>query len=237
MMFNLPVSWAVEEVQDPDDKAGNGFTIVIRKTGASRHVDDEQTDDGYSQIYDFNDYYGTPKKVVCLYFMPRSGTNYLAREMSKTGVMGYPLEYFSPDHILDLKHRMNGFGIGNINPLLQRRTSPNGVFSFKWNSNFGDVRQLGLKPDRSIFVDRQDTVAQARSFCIAEKTGGWAIKKNSTYAPSKQQIQDAMQKIAAMRDSTLRMIPTDHLKIDYEAIQLSVEKTVTIISEYILGAK
>lgn len=33
VMENLGVQWEVAEVQDVDDKVGNGFTVVIRKTG------------------------------------------------------------------------------------------------------------------------------------------------------------------------------------------------------------
>jgi anaerobic magnesium-protoporphyrin IX monomethyl ester cyclase len=37
-MANLGVNWRIEEVQDVDDKVGNGFTLVIRKLGDRRRA-------------------------------------------------------------------------------------------------------------------------------------------------------------------------------------------------------
>lgn len=33
MIEKLHMNWVIDEVQDVDDKVGNGFTVVIRKRG------------------------------------------------------------------------------------------------------------------------------------------------------------------------------------------------------------
>lgn len=49
----------------------------------------------YTEKHDFEDYTGLPNNLICLYFIPCSGSNFLADEMRKTGKLGYQLEYFS----------------------------------------------------------------------------------------------------------------------------------------------
>lgn len=187
----------------------------------------------YDQKHDFEDYDGPPDKIVCFYCIPRSGSNHLALQMAKTQMLGYPLEYFSAANIARLQARLTGFSITNIAPLLQKRTSPNGVFSFKWNANFGPLTKLGITPGFSVFVDRKDRDAQAKSFCIAEATGQWLAKKSKAITPSAAAIKDAKKRLSVVRDATLKMLPKDHVTLYYEDFENDTETTLNTIRTYI----
>lgn len=159
----------------------------------------------YSEDYDFEEYEGELKKVICVFFIPRSGGNFLAEAMQKTNRLGFPLEYFSPDNIKKLGSRFD--------TIVSKRTSPNGVFGFKWNSEF--QKKLPFEPDYIIFLDRKDQAEQACSYAIAQKTGDWLQVKNTSYKPTQAEIAAAFQKIKEIRENTLKMLPKEPDKIIY----------------------
>lgn len=179
---------------------------------------------------DFPDYCGKPAKVICLHFIPRSGSNLLSDLMRQTGVLGYPLEYFSPGNISSLTERIPSFDVRHLDPLLRKRTSSNGVFSFKWNSGF-ERRKYGAKlrttlaPKYHLYIDRLDYAAQARSFCIAQKTSVWVqlkdkIKKDAAYIPSEDEIKSATQELAGVRVATKQLLQ----KIAPQYLELTSEE-------------
>jgi len=167
----------------------------------------------YSKKYDFEDYTGGPSKIICLAFIPRSASNYLACKMRETKRLGYPLEYFSADK--------------NIAQVIKKRTSPNGVFSYKWNADF----IVRLKSDFTIFLDRHDHEAQARSFCIAEKTGDWLSLEKTDYQPPSVAIKSMVSRLSELRDRTLGMIDIDK-EIYFEDL---IAEPGKIISEVLKG--
>ncbi len=183
----------------------------------------------YGKRLDFPDFIGRPQKIICLYFIPRSGSNFLADLMRQTGRIGFPLEYFSPNNLNVLSVRMPMLSIDHLDPLFTKRTSQNGVFCFKWNSNFenleyGEKLRNALAPDYNIFIDRQDRVAQARSYFIALNTGTWVRRKGDTkmgpyVEPSKNQINQTINEIENMRKATLQLVENTsapYLKLNAE---------------------
>jgi LPS sulfotransferase NodH len=103
--------------------------------------------------------------------------------------------------------------------LFQRRTSPNGVFSYKWNSNFQALEGASrvtrtLTPRRNVFIDRKDLDAQAKSFLVASKTGIWARQKDIKYsmeAPdlSSEVMEHAKEKLSEVRAKTLAILQAE----------------------------
>jgi len=184
----------------------------------------------YNEEFDFEGYEYPPKKIVCVYFVPRSGSNFLADEMRKTGLLGYPLEYFSGGNMARLRKRMPNITRGLLWPIIEKRTSPNGVFSFKWNSNYGGPTIIS--PDYKIFIDRKDLDAQAKSFVIAEKTGDWLKVGNAGYGPSKGEIEYAKQRLSDMRLSTLKML-NEYRAFYFEDLIEDSEGVISNILEYI----
>lgn len=186
----------------------------------------------YNEDFDFEDYEGQPEKVICVYFVPRSGSNFLADEMRKTGFLGYPLEYFSGPNMARLRKRMSDLTRENLAPLLEKRTSPNGVFSFKWNSNYG-AKPI-ITPDYRIFIDRIDLDAQAKSFVIAEKTRDWLKVGGMGYGPSQLEIISAKNRLAEMRAGTLKMLEGEEFKRFFlEDLIKDSEGVISDILEYV----
>jgi len=136
----------------------------------------------YSYQYDFPEYSRFPEKVFALFFVPRSGSTLLSCLLAQTQALGFPLEYFARPNFSLLMTRLPGLSIFNLGPLYRVRTSPNGLFGYKWNSDFENDSELAgirrnIKPDRIILIDRDDKFLQAQSFAIAEKTQQWVLPK------------------------------------------------------------
>lgn len=120
-------------------------------------------------------------------FSPRSGSNLIARHMSRTGVMGAPQEYFNYD--AEMFSRITKLGASDlkdyVGKLTARRTSPNGVFAAKvlpghWEMlRTSRCAQMIMQADL-VVTTRKDVAAQAVSMHIAEKSGSWT----SEIAPS-----------------------------------------------------
>jgi len=195
----------------------------------------------YTQQYDFNKYLGYPSKIICFWFIPRSGSNLLADLARQTNLIGYPLEYFSPNssNLInpDMAHRLTGF-----DQVIEARTSSNGVFSFKFNSNFFALKQKlfnFLKVSHHIYLDREDREGQAISFAKAKKSNTWINLRENPTSSSKIvkvtpfEVNDAMEKLEECRTKTLSEVSkTDFLRVDYEEIISEPAKALTRIFQY-----
>jgi LPS sulfotransferase NodH len=127
----------------------------------------------YSTDYDFPVYESDlPRKHVCIHFVPRSGTNLLADLIRQSSSLGFPLEYFSKNNIELISKRLPNLTYSDFSDLVRIRTSPNGYFSYKWNSDFDQLEhssfvKIQFRPDYHIFIDRLDVHAQAVSYLKA----------------------------------------------------------------------
>lgn len=187
----------------------------------------------YDAGNDFFPYGGEIEKIICVYFVPKSGSNFLAEKMRETGKLGYPLEYFSIANIAKLRKRLPCFSRSNPQALMECRTSPNGVFSFKWNCNYGPMR-LPFEIDYSIFIDRQNRKAQARSFVVAEKTGKWLESTKGRGSCSEDEMQRALFQLEGIRQRTFCMAMPDRI-IYLEELQENADGIVTEIMVDIFG--
>lgn len=185
----------------------------------------------YDAEYDFEFYGGEAEKIICVYFVPRSGSNFLADKMRETGKLGYPLEYFSADNIKRLRGRFPDFSRKDPSPIFNYRTSPNGVFSFKWNSNHGPISTLSFKPDYAIFLDRRDRTAQAKSYLWAQKTGQWLESREDKGDFSYKEIKRAISALNEVRQNTFTN--TLGLPGRYVFLEDLMENTEDIISDII----
>lgn len=188
----------------------------------------------YSNEFDFEDFDGKPNKIICVYFIPKSGSTFFANKMRETNRLGFPLEYFAQENILKLQERMPDISASNILPIIKKRTSPNGVFGFKWNASYGQTYPPNLKPDYRLLLDRHDRKAQARSFCLSEFTGNWFKSSESDYNPPANDIKKTIQRLTEVRTSTLNMIGTNTCKVIY--FEDLIKDSSKIIAEILEGA-
>ena len=184
----------------------------------------------YGAEFDFPVTDQAARLTAVVMFVPRSGSNLLACLMAETGTLGFPLEYFSPRNLKMMGERLRGVSHDNVTPIVNLRTSRNGVFSFKWNGAFdqlsyGSNLYAALAPDTFIIVDREDRDAQARSLAVAQKTMEWVVQKgggrSSDTRPSQGEISKAAEtldqhrtKIEHLLDSATQSV----LRVTYEQI-------------------
>lgn len=135
---------------------------------------------------------GEPNRSIMFAATPRCGGTYMCMSFWKTGLVGAPLEYTNAM----MSHRMAKVKTGEdfseywIN-IQSRRTSPNGVFSFKMFpyyfydliNNIEDAVSL-ISFDTVVYLYRKDILAQAVSHARALQTQRWFEECEETLVPS-----------------------------------------------------
>jgi len=114
---------------------------------------------------------------------PRSGSHLLSYLLTDTRLAGTPQEYFNPWFMGDAKNEFPEklfYDQGHVAGLIEKYTSPNGVFGMKAQfDQVADFVGLGrldsLFPTRLeyLFIQRRDKLAQAVSLARAEQTNQW----------------------------------------------------------------
>lgn len=128
-----------------------------------------------------------PSKVpvsrrIAVISTPRCGSTLFCTSMNSTGLFGEAHEWLNTGHISCYAEVANlqNVDIGAyLNHVIERTTSPNGVFSINvhvdqiidWKRQGLDV--MSLKFDRVIYLYRRDKLSQAYSFLKAIETGRW----------------------------------------------------------------
>lgn len=191
----------------------------------------------YDQRFDFEAYRGVPKKIVCFHFVPRSGSNLLADLIRQVGRIGFPLEYFSPANLQYLARRMPELAEYEFTRLVSCRTSPNGVFSYKWNSNFEGLDCSAAVTSQfrdacHVFIDRRDLAAQAKSYWDAMKTQTWLNQKGreltvANIPATEADIRWAAHELEKVRQQTLGYICVGKRRL----ISLSWQRTFLALRE------
>jgi LPS sulfotransferase NodH len=134
----------------------------------------------YSKEFDFEE--GTvPVRSVLLATTPRAGSTVFAEQMWKTGAMGAPMEYPSIRNRRELFQRLRSESWSDYwDKVRHRRTSPNGVFSYKmFPCNLLEIARKEpalykkISSTHIIFLTRQDQLSQAISLVKASQTGAW----------------------------------------------------------------
>lgn len=104
---------------------------------------------------------------------PRTGTNLLCDLLYQSG-MGIPMEYLTGPAATGLAERWGIWPPVYPTTLLQRRTTPNGVFGLKITAPDEWSAAQGFWPTHTILMMREDRNAQCESLAIAMKTKYWA---------------------------------------------------------------
>nr|WP_249110508.1 Stf0 family sulfotransferase [Neokomagataea anthophila] len=112
---------------------------------------------------------------------PRSGSTFICQKFWRTGLLGAPLEYANDGINHDLKQNIGDRTFSEYwQDIQKRRTSPNGIFSFKMfipilsramQKYHGAIEAFRF--DDVVFIYREDIVAQAVSYYRATQTRVW----------------------------------------------------------------
>jgi len=126
--------------------------------------------------------------MVCS--VPRSGSSFLCELLCNTGVAGAPTEFFDPELMKQFRSRWKTETLEEyLGALLERKTSPNGVFGIK--VHWGQLRPAlgGADPGevfpalRYIHISREDRLRQAVSWVRAFQTNQWASTHRAQAEP------------------------------------------------------
>jgi len=145
------------------------------------------------QDFDFPQFEGVPRLRFIIASTPRCGSNLLQRGLWKTGSAGAPEEYLTRAYAEDFSNRFavpihSSADASAVDDYIRRlwriRTSPNGVFGLKLHgshlpSALDPARQLvpSLQSSSWIWIQRDNKVAQAISYLLADQTGVWIIDR------------------------------------------------------------
>lgn len=190
----------------------------------------------YSDKYDFEYYPHKPSRIMAMLFVPRSGSTLLACLLQQTSVVGFPLEYFADINVAYLKQRFSDTSKSYIEKLFSLRTTKNGYFSYKLSADILQKAKelLVPKPDYVIIVDRDDKLAQAKSYTKARLTQEWVIQGGATSKHPSMQVNEAqvlqsMKILQSQRDDINMFASTLGSKIfrcSFEDIIKNPQKTV-----------
>ena len=148
----------------------------------------EGVETGYEGKFDFPA--RAPELVYLLATVPRSGSSFLSHVLWQTGCLGAPLEYLNFDKSgpYFFAHDTPGQQDWLWRSVLQRRTSPNGVFGVKCfptqlealhQSNPALLSAIWSallppgRPGRIVHLARRDRTAHAISYARATLSGIW----------------------------------------------------------------
>ena len=181
---------------------------------------------------------------------PRSGSSLLCELLANTLHAGMPAEYLRPDRVTMLKRR---WGVETLDEylraLVERKTSPNGVFGLK--AHWGQYAAIQADPDqaavfagrfpdlRFIHVRREDHLRQAVSLVRALQTGSWSTVTGPETAPAVFDREDIARKMARVQQDEAaweqlfeRTGIASH-RIAYEELANAPEQTARGVLEFL----
>lgn len=129
------------------------------------------------------------QKSYIIASVPRSGSQFLASELWKTGVLGAPCEYLFPAYDMrPMMNRLKAISPANyIEKLLGCRTSRNGVFGMNVHIQHFSAFLRGypevldvLAPLAFVYTTRRNKIAQAVSMAKAYQTSAWTSQMKSS---------------------------------------------------------
>jgi LPS sulfotransferase NodH len=148
----------------------------------------------------------TPHTCYLIAASPRSGSQLLGELLASTGLAGFPDEHFNPWYMGDATNFFPDdllYGSEHILNLIEKNTTPNGVFGTKAHFlqavNFvglDNIERLYPAPLKYISLRRRDFVRQGISLARAVQTNSY----NSDVQPSKEPIYNYYQILQCIRE-------------------------------------
>jgi trehalose 2-sulfotransferase len=179
--------------------------------------------------------------------LPRSGSSLLCEYLAGTLQAGMPAEYFRPDVIARLSRRWRAESFDRyLRALMERKTSPNGVFGIK--AHWGQYREaVGDREPASLFpnlhfveVSRTDRLRQAISWVRALQTGNWSSLMSPAGATAAVFDRDEIERRIARLDREqaawlefFRAHSTAPHRITYEELADDPERTIRELFGYL----
>jgi LPS sulfotransferase NodH len=190
------------------------------------------------------------RKSFIIASLPRSGSQLLASELWKTGLLGAPCEYLFPAY--DMRPMMNRLKATSpadyIAKLLACRTSRNGVFGMNVHiqhfngflRGYPDLPDV-LAPLTFIYTTRRNKIAQAVSMAKAYQTSAWTsqMKSNPSVKYDRKLIETCLQDLDQQEQGWEQWFASNNVtpfRVVYEDLAADRPGTVRSILE-LLGVQ
>lgn len=204
----------------------------------------------YTPKFDFPTRREKPAIELMVASVPRSGSTAFCFELWRTGLLGAPLEYAN----LRLMKRQLRWKKSLRSELrywsiLQRvRTSPNGVFSYKffvqdYNGLLQGAPKLipRIAPTHVIYFTRKDKVAQAVSYSKAVKSGRWFATERGDNHPDyeREHVERFLNSVKQQEsawESIFRDTESVVFRTTYEELLVDRRGVVDRVLAHVLGS-
>ena len=217
----------------------------------------EGIETGYEKKFDFPYRAGPPDRVYMLATLPRTGSTYVSHLLWSSGCLGAPLEYlnFLPGSPYAIAHGQPDKQMALWRSVLQRRTSPNGVFGVKcFSLQLRELQRDNPSLLQEVFetvfpkgrraqvvrLKRRDSVAHAISYARAALSGVWRKEQEINATPkvdySDKAIGEArtlLDRQEADWDLLFKEIGVESLTLWYEDILAQPGAAVQQVASYL----
>lgn len=189
-----------------------------------------------------------PRTCYLIASSPRSGSQLLGELLTATSLAGFPAEHFNPWHMGDATNFFPDqllYGPEHIQRLIEKSTTPNGVFGTKAHFlqviNFvglDNLERLYPTPLKYISLYRRDCARQGISLARAVQTDSY----NSDMHPARDPIYNYYQILQCLREvrvdakgweTYFQNRHIEPLRIIYEDFIAEQEKTLRQIFEFL----
>jgi LPS sulfotransferase NodH len=182
--------------------------------------------------------------IVCA--LPRSGSSLLCEVLANTERAGAPAEYFEPNVMRDFSKAWGTESLDEyLEALLEKKTSPNGVFGVKalypqLDDAFKGRNLTEIFPNlRFVYVTRRDHLRQAVSFTRAMQTDQWADHhpaRTGDIRFDREQISDSLawiEREEGLWEGFFGRTGASPLRLVYEDFVQSLEATVARVLSFL----
>ncbi len=188
-----------------------------------------------------------PQNAYAICMTPRSGSNFLVRCLSETGLLGHPGEYLHRNEPSAMPSVVSRFGTPTLDAamgeIMYRTRSPNGVFGIKLHIGMllpllvEGTFERAFTGAKFIYTTREDLVAQAISFARATITGAWLSKNEADPAEfSFDAIHGAVRHISHMMSQWeifFALHGITPLRVTYEDVDRDVDAVVARVADHL----
>jgi LPS sulfotransferase NodH len=202
----------------------------------------------YTSAFDFACRRIPPTTQLMVATVPRSGSTAICLDLWRTGLLGAPLEYTNLD-LMNQNPRWKKFLRHEVQfwrELQRVRTSPNGVFSYKFFVQaYVEILKKKPKllprisPTHVVYFTREDKLAQAVSYSRAIQSGAWFANAPPRHSCQYDEahIQDCLEQISRQERSweyVFCITDTRPLSVSYEKFMSAPGSVVQTILEYVV---
>ncbi len=119
-----------------------------------------------------------PELVIVIAFTNRSGSNLLAESLAASGLINRAEELFDSQRLIEICETRGIQDLPGYLAHLRTELGPRFAVKLSWDQLFF-LWRVGVIPNywprvRFIWIERQDLLAQAMSYLVAERTGCWS---------------------------------------------------------------